>query len=295
MMSDTSAVLIAGPTASGKSGLALKMAATCGGYIVNTDSMQVYDVLNHLTARPGPEALAAVEHHLYGHVHPSQDFSTGRWMADVAALLARPALQGRKPVFVGGTGLYFRALCGGISQMPDVPEDVRARWRRRLGQEGAEALHPVLAAVDPQAAARIKRQDGQRIVRALEIFESSGRPISHWQAIHSPALIDMDRADRILLLPDRAVLSGRIAARLRQMVESGALDEVRALMALDLDPALPAMKAIGVPEFAAHLRGETDLETALELAAISTRQYAKRQSTWFRNQLGEGWRTPVTM
>ncbi len=290
MMSDTSAILIAGPTASGKSGLALELAAACGGYIVNTDSMQVYDVLNVLTARPDAEALASVEHHLYGHVHPSHDYSTGRWMADVAALLARPALVGRTPVFVGGTGLYFRALTGGISQMPVVPDDVRARWRLRLAQEGPEALHPLLAEADPPAAARIKPQDGQRIARALEIHEASGKPISHWQGVRSAPLIDMDRADRILLLPDRAVLAARIATRLRQMVDTGALDEVRALMALDLDPALPAMKAIGVPEFAAHLRGETSLEAALDLAAVSTRQYAKRQSTWFRNQPGPRWR-----
>ncbi len=290
MMSDTNAILIAGPTASGKSGLALEMAAACGGFVVNTDSMQVYDVLNVLTARPEADALTAVDHFLYGHVHPSKDYSTGRWMADVTALLARPALKGRTPVFVGGTGLYFRALTGGISQMPDVPGDIRAKWRQRLEEEGPEALHPLLAELDPEAAARIKPQDGQRIVRALEIYEASGRPISHWQGIHSAPLIDMERADRILLLPDRAVLSERIERRLRQMVDNGALDEVGALLALKLDPALPAMKAIGVPELAAHVRGETGLEAALQLAAISTRQYAKRQSTWFRNQLGPEWR-----
>lgn len=290
MMSDTSAILIAGPTASGKSGLALELAAACGGFVVNTDSMQVYDILNVLTARPEADALAAVDHFLYGHVHPSQDYSTGRWMADVTALLARPDHQGRTPVFVGGTGLYFRALTGGISQMPDVPGEVRARWRQRLGEEGPEALHPLLAEIDPEAAKRIKPQDGQRIIRALEIYEASGRPISHWQGIHSAPLIDMDRVDRILLLPDRVVLSERIEKRLRQMVDKGALDEVRELLALKLDPALPAMKAIGVPELAAHVRGETALETALQLAAISTRQYAKRQSTWFRNQLGPEWR-----
>ena len=290
MMSDTSAILIAGPTASGKSGLALELAAACRGYIVNTDSMQIYDVLNVLTARPDANALAAVEHHLYGHVHPAQDYSTGRWMADVSALIASPALLGRTPVFVGGTGLYFRALTGGISQMPDVPGEVRASWRLRLAQEGPEALHPLLAEADPQAAARIKPQDGQRIARALEIYEASGKPISHWQGVQSAPLIDVHRADRILLLPDRAVLAARIATRLRQMVDHGALEEVKALIGLDLDPALPAMKAIGVPDFAAHLRGETDLEKALEMAAISTKQYAKRQSTWFRNQLGPEWR-----
>lgn len=289
MTNGKSAILIAGPTASGKSGLALELAAACGGYIVNTDSMQVYDVLNVLTARPDAQALAAIDHHLYGHVHPGEDYSTGRWVTDVANLLARPDLSGRTPVFVGGTGLYFRALEGGLSNMPDVPADVRRHWRQRLDDEGPEALHPLLTAADPAAAARIKPQDGQRIVRAMEIFDASGRPISHWQSIRTEPLVDMDRAERILLLPDRALLSKRIEARLAMMAESGALDEVKALLALGLDPALPAMKAIGVPEFAAHARGETTMETALALAAISTRQYAKRQSTWFRNQLGPEW------
>lgn len=289
MTNGKSAILIAGPTASGKSGLALELAAACGGYIVNTDSMQVYDVLNVLTARPDVQALAAIDHLLYGHVHPGEDYSTGRWVTDVANLLARPDLSGRTPVFVGGTGLYFRALEGGLSNMPDVPTDVRRHWRQRLDDEGPEALHPLLTAADPAAAARIKPQDGQRIVRALEIFDASGRPISHWQSIRTEPLVDMDRAERILLLPDRALLSKRIEARLAMMAESGALDEVKALLALGLDPALPAMKAIGVPEFAAHARGETTMETALALAAISTRQYAKRQSTWFRNQLGPEW------
>jgi tRNA dimethylallyltransferase len=290
MSADMSAILIAGPTASGKSRLALELATACGGYVVNTDSMQVYDVLNVLTARPDATALAAVDHHLYGHVQPGHDYSTGRWMTDVAGLLDRRDLQGRTPVFVGGTGLYFQALTGGISQMPDVPGEVRAKWRSRLQHEGPEALHPLLAEADPDAAARIKPQDGQRIVRALEVSEASGRPISHWQGVRSEPLIDMARADCICLLPDRAVLAGRIAKRLRLMVEHSALGEVLALVALKLDPALPAMKAIGVPEFSAHLRGEIGLETAIALAAISTRQYAKRQSTWLRNQLGPEWR-----
>lgn len=290
MTNGKSAILIAGPTASGKSGLALELAAACGGYIVNTDSMQVYDVLSVLTARPDAHALATVDHHLYGHVHPGEDYSTGRWVTDVAELLSRPDLCGRTPVFVGGTGLYFRALEGGLSQMPDVPAEVRRHWRRRLDDEGPDALHPLLAAADPAAAARIKPQDGQRIVRAMEIFDASGRPISHWQSIRTEPLVDMNRAERILLLPDRALLSKRIETRLAMMAESGALEEVKALLSLGLDPALPAMKAIGVPEFAAHARSETTMETALALAAISTRQYAKRQSTWFRNQLGPEWR-----
>jgi tRNA dimethylallyltransferase len=289
MAAYSSAILIAGPTASGKSALAIEKARETGGFIVNADSMQVYDVLNVLTARPSADNLGAADHHLYGHVHPQEDYSTGHWLADVSALLARPDLAGRTAVFVGGTGLYFRALTGGVSDMPDVPPAIREVWRARLAAEGPESLHPLLAECDPAAAARIKPQDGQRIVRALEIFEASGRPISHWQNQRMPSLIDLDRTERYLLLPDRAILAARIEKRLRQMVDNGALEEVKALMALDLNTALPAMKAIGVPEFAAYLRGEIDIETALTLAGNSTRQYAKRQYTWFRNQCGAEW------
>ncbi|MGB8819543.1 MAG: tRNA (adenosine(37)-N6)-dimethylallyltransferase MiaA [Rhizobiaceae bacterium] len=289
MAAQTSAILIAGPTASGKSALAIEKALMCGGFIVNADSMQVYDVLHVLTARPDAPELAQAEHHLYGQVAPGTDYSTGHWLSDVKALFARADLQGRTPVFVGGTGLYFRALTGGVSEMPQVPETVRRKWRERLSLEGPQALHPLLAAIDPEAAVRIKPQDGQRIIRALEIHEASGKPISHWQGVKLAPLVDPARTQRILLLPDRAVLGERIAARLSTMVERGALDEVRALAALNLKPSLPAMKAIGVPEFAAHLRGEITIEKALELAGNATRQYAKRQFTWFGNQCGPEW------
>lgn len=290
MAAQSRAILIAGPTASGKSALALSKAQDSGGFIVNTDSMQVYSVLNRLTARPSTVDLDSAEHHLYGHVHPSVNYSTGHWLADVEALLARPESSGRTAIFVGGTGLYFRALTGGVSDMPDVPPAVREAWRARLAEEGPEALHPLLSACDAEAAKRIKPQDGQRIVRALEIFEASGKPITYWQSRRKPSLVDPNRTERYLLLPDRGELAGRIDQRLRRMVGQGALEEVSALLALDLNPALPAMKAIGVPEFAAHLRGETDLETCLQLAANATRQYAKRQYTWFRNQCGPEWK-----
>jgi tRNA dimethylallyltransferase len=289
MAAQTNAILIAGPTASGKSALAIEKARETGGFIVNADSMQVYGILNVLTARPTAADFDAVDHHFYGHVHPSMDYSTGRWLADVQTLLATPDFAGRTAIFVGGTGLYFRALTGGVSDMPEVPAHIREAWRARLAAEGPEALHPLLAEADPVAAARIKPQDGQRIVRALEIREASGKPISHWQNQRMPSLIDPERTERYLLLPDRDSLASRIGMRLRRMVEQGALEEVRALVELGLDPALPAMKAIGVPEFATHLRGETGLETALILAGNSTRQYAKRQYTWFRNQCGPEW------
>lgn len=290
MAAQTSAILIAGPTASGKSALAIEKALLTGGFVVNADSMQIYDVLNVLTARPSTDDLVAADHHFYGHVHPGENYSTGHWLADVTALLSKPDLVGRTAVFVGGTGLYFRALTGGVSDMPDVPAPIREAWRAQMAAEGPEALHLLLAQSDPLAAARIKPQDGQRIVRAMEIFEASGKPISYWQNRRKPSLVNLHQTERLLVLPDRTILAGRIERRLRNMVERGALDEVKALIGLGLSPALPAMKAIGVPEFAAHLRGETDLETALTLAGNATRQYAKRQYTWFRNQCGPEWR-----
>ena len=290
-MTKRRAILIAGPTASGKSAMAVEQAKACGGYIVNADSIQVYDVLNVLTARPPKADLATVDHFLYGHVHPGQYYSVARWMADVQELLLREDLLDRTPVFVGGTGLYFKALTGGLSTMPDVPDTIRQKWRARLVDIGPEALHQFMSADDPQAGVRIKPQDGQRIVRALEIFEASGAPITYWQSQGSDPLIDVAASDHMYLLPDRAVLDERIVKRLQTMVEIGALDEVKALMALHLDPALPAMKAIGVPEFMDHLAGKTDLETALRLANFSTRQYVKRQATWLRHQLGPQWRS----
>jgi len=283
------AVLIAGPTASGKSALALKKAEETGGVIVNADSMQVYDVLRVLTARPGDDELARAPHRLYGHVHPREQYSTGRWLDDVRGVMADPAIAGRTLIFVGGTGLYFRALTQGLSPMPDIPEAVRRRWRYRLAEEGAEKLHRVLRREDPEAAMAIRPSDGQRIVRALEVLEASGKPISAWQAEAGKGLIDAAAAERFVLLPEREALYRNIERRLERMVEQGATEEVKKLLALGPDPAMPAMKAIGVREFAAVISGEATMDEALTAAKTATRQYAKRQMTWFRNQLGEGW------
>ncbi|GAB4363374.1 MAG: tRNA (adenosine(37)-N6)-dimethylallyltransferase MiaA [Oricola sp.] len=283
------AVLIAGPTASGKSALALAKAEETGGVIVNADSMQVYDVLRVLTARPGEDELARAPHRLYGHVQPGEHYSTGRWLEDVRSVMDDPAIAGRPLIFVGGTGLYFRALTQGLSPMPDVPEPVRTRWRQRLAEEGADALHQILRRDDPDAAAAIRPSDGQRIVRALEVLEASGKPISAWQAEAGKGPIDGTAAEKLVLLPDRETLYRRIEQRLDRMVEDGALDEVRALLALKLDAAMPAMKAIGVREFSAFLSGGATMDEALAAAKTATRQYAKRQMTWFRNQLGGDW------
>ncbi|GLU25046.1 tRNA (adenosine(37)-N6)-dimethylallyltransferase MiaA [Brucella sp. NBRC 12950] len=284
------AILIAGPTASGKSALALHMAKKTGGFIVNTDSMQVYDVLDLLSARPQSDELREAEHFLYGHVAPSVSYSTGKWFADVEALLSRADLRTRTPIFVGGTGLYFRALLGGLSQMPEVPADVREHWRNRMSEEGAEALHSALTELDPEIAATLRPTDSQRIVRALEVFEGTGKSLLHWQKNTGTALVDDASATKIVLLPDRKWLGERIAQRFNLMWDHGALDEVRVLNALHLDPALPAMKAIGVREISAFFAGEMTREHAIERSIIATRQYAKRQSTWFRNQLDESWK-----
>lgn len=284
------AVLIAGPTASGKSALALKIARERGGTIVNTDSMQVYSVLSLLTARPSAEDLEQAPHHLYGHVSPSERYSTGAWLADVEKLISSTETSGGPLIFVGGTGLYFRALLGGLSDMPEIPDSVRQRWRYRLAEEGASKLHRVLRAADPEAAMVLKPADGQRIVRALEVMEVSNRSILQWQGTRGNPLVDPGSAERIVLEVDRDRLAATISSRFDHMIGNGALDEVRQLLDLGLDDSLPAMKAIGVREMKEVLEGRMDMGTAVNLAKTATRQYAKRQATWFRHQCGSEWR-----
>lgn len=281
--------LIAGPTASGKSARALELARKTGAVIVNTDSMQVYGILSILTARPGSDELAAAPHRLYGHVHPGRSYSTGDWLRDVAALTEAENLNQKPVIFVGGTGLYFRALTEGLSPMPDVPKAIRAHWRNQLAAEGAESLHSLLKDKDPVSAARIRPSDGQRIVRALEVMEASGKPISQWQAEPSQPLVDTAAAKKIVLEPDRKELARRIDERFDRMLEIGALEEVAALLRLNLSPSMPAMKAIGVRELSAALSGQISLKEAAARAKAATRQYAKRQMTWFRHQIGPDW------
>lgn len=283
------AILIAGPTASGKSALALDLAERQGGVIVNTDSMQGYSVLDVLTARPSADDMARVPHFLYGHVHPSTAYSTGAWLRDVTLLIEQGVLSGRPAVFVGGTGLYFRALAEGISEMPDIPPSVRERWRYELKEQGAERLHRILMREDSAVAMQLRPTDGQRIVRALEVLDASGRSILDWQAARGQPLIDRGSARFLVIEPDRGELVARIEARFDQMLDKGALDEVRQLMALDLAPDVPAMKAIGVRELQAALAGQISFPEAIERAKAATRQYAKRQATWFRHQLGPEW------
>ncbi|NYT29026.1 tRNA (adenosine(37)-N6)-dimethylallyltransferase MiaA [Rhizobium sp. WYCCWR 11128] len=289
LLSTVNAILITGPTASGKSALAVELAKRHDGAVVNADSMQVYDTLRVLTARPSVEEMQGVPHYLYGHVPAGVAYSTGAWLRDVATLLPALRAAGRLPVFVGGTGLYFKALTGGLSDMPEIPEALRETLRTRLPQEGPDGLYAELVEADPAVAAGLSRQDGQRIVRALEVMKATGRSIAEFQGQSGPVIIDADEARKIVVLPDRAVLHQRINGRFEKMLEQGAEDEVRALLALDLQAEAPVMKAIGVSQITAMIRGEMTRDEVLEKGAAATRQYAKRQMTWFRNQMDDSW------
>ncbi len=273
------ALLIAGPTASGKSALALRLARERGGVIINADAMQVYRELRILSARPSPEQEARVPHRLYGHVSGRESYSVARWLTDARREIEAAWGRGLVPIITGGTGLYFRALERGLAGVPPIDAEVREKWRNFAGD-----LHAALTRLDPEAAARLKPNDRQRIVRALEVIEATGHPLSHWQAVaQSRAVLAGVEVERILVNVPRETLYARAEARFDQMAAEGALDEVRPL--LGLDPALPMMKAIGVPEFSAHLRGEIGRDAAIALAKIATRHYIKRQLTWWRGQM----------
>ena len=278
--------LIAGPTASGKSALALRLARTTGAEIVNADSMQLYRDLRLLSARPSPEEEAQAPHHLFGTVDAADGWSVGRWLRAATGLLADIARRGRPAVVVGGTGLYFRALTHGLAEIPQVPAEVRREADADYERMGEDAFRERLAVQDPAAAKRIAPGDRQRLIRAWEVYAATETPLSDWQASGDPA-IGGGAWSAVALEPPREALYARCDARLAAMVQAGALGEVAALMARDLDPALPAMKAVGVREFAAHLRGETTLPQALAAAQQQTRNYAKRQTTWMRGQMAD--------
>jgi tRNA dimethylallyltransferase len=279
------AVLIAGPTASGKSALALRLAERAGGTIVNADSMQVYRDFRVLTARPTPEEESRAPHLLYGHVDAAEPYSVGRWLADASRVLSEVEQAGRLPIFVGGTGLYFKALSQGLSSMPPVFDAVRVKIRGEAEGVAATELHARLAARDPATAARLRPSDRQRVIRALEIFEATGRPLVEWQASPGKPLIESGHAISVFLAVDRTELRTRIDARFDKMLAGGALEEVRAFAVRKLDPALPAMKAHGAPWLMKHLAGEVSLDAAANEAKADTHKYAKRQETWFRHQL----------
>lgn len=278
-------MLIAGPTASGKSALALRRAAECGGVIVNTDAMQVYDVLRVVTARPHVDDMGDVPHLLYGTVPPSQRFSTGNWLRAVQAILAEH--DGRELIFVGGTGLYFDALTNGFAEVPQVPPEAVAAAEAEIAGLDGEERGKLIAARDPLIAARLKAPDPQRVARALAVLNATGRSLATFQDDVQDGLLGDFEVERIVLNPPVELLRQRIGRRFETMVDDGAVEEVRAILDLKLDPALPAMKAIGVPEIAAWLDGQLGRDDAIERATIATRQYAKRQRTWFRNRMAD--------
>ena len=292
-MSKPEIILIAGPTASGKSALAMALAEKRGGIVINADSMQVYRDLRIITARPSAEDERRAPHRLYGHVDAAENFSVGRWCEEAAAALAVTERTGQPAILVGGTGLYFSTLTRGLAAVPPIPAEIREQVRARLNSDGVAALHAELKWRDPAAAARLMPGDRARITRALEVVLATGRSLLDWHDDNKPPGLEAARAAKIFLMPDRDELLRRIDARFDAMMAAGALDEVRTLAARQLDPALPAMKAHGVPWLIHHLAGEIALDRAIEEAKRDTRQYTKRQATWFRNQMPDfAWTEP---
>lgn len=273
-------VLVAGPTASGKSALALAVAETLGGRIVNADALQVFAGWRVLTARPTPQDEARAPHALYGHVAADRAYSVGQWLRDAAPLLSEP-----RPIIVGGTGLYFAALTEGLADIPPTPDAIRTEADAIIARSGADAL---LAEIDPVTASRLDTQNPVRIQRAWEVQRSTGRGLAAWQDETGPPLLPLAEAQPVVLHSDKGWLNARIARRFDTMLESGAMDEARANLQ-GWRPSLPSAKAIGAAELIAHLRGEITLQEARERAVILSRQYAKRQRSWFRARMG-GWR-----
>jgi tRNA dimethylallyltransferase len=281
-MSLPHALIVAGPTCSGKSALALGLAERLGGAVINADSMQLYRELRIVTARPTPEDEARAPHLLYG-IRPAAEAGSVAWWRDTAlAAMQTTHAAGQLPILCGGTGLYFAALRDGLAEIPPIPDAARAEARARLASEGPAALHAALAAIDPATAATIRPTDAQRIARAYEVWRATGQGLSIWQ--QQTATPAPWRFTAILLDPPRDALRAAIATRFTAMLAHGALDEVRALLSQNLDPALPAMRAHGVPELAAHLRGTLSLPEAARRAELATGQYTKRQATWFRRR-----------
>ncbi len=281
--------MVAGPTASGKSALALRIAEELDGTVINADSMQIYAGIPVLTAQPGPEDVARAPHRLYGVRDPAQACSVAEWRQLTLSEIAACHAEGRLPVLAGGTGLYLHALRYGLSPIPEVPEATRAAARALHAQIGGAALHERLRDRDPQTAARVRASDPQRLIRAWEVLEATGRPLIDWQA-EAPKGTAHLRFAEVLLLPPREVLYPACDARFLKMLQAGALEEVAKLRSRRLDPSLPAMKAVGVPELSAMLDGKVSQEEAVARAQQSTRRYAKRQYTWFRHRMPDAWK-----
>jgi tRNA dimethylallyltransferase len=279
-------LLIAGPTAAGKTALAIAAAQRLDGEIINADSMQIYDGLHLITARPAAEETLAAPHHLFGTIDPSVRWSVGEWADAVLPLIDQVRGRGRLPVLVGGTGLYFNALTKGLAPVPEIDDASRSRAAALSIDVGLEGLRAEAARLDPVSAARVKPSDRQRLTRIVEVGYATGKALSAFHAETQP-LLPKDAWTGVVIEPDRTALYERINLRFDRMLEIGALEEVREFAALDLDPSLPASKALGVPPLMAHLRGELSLDDAIVLAKRDSRRYAKRQLTWFRNQHAE--------
>jgi tRNA dimethylallyltransferase len=277
------AVLIAGPTASGKSAAALELAEEIGGMVINADSMQVYREAPILTAQPSEADKARVPHLLYGHVSAREVYSVGRWRDDAARAIDEAKAMNRVPIFVGGTGMYFMALTDGLANIPPTPPEIRDAARALLDDIGVEALHAKLTDRDPVTAAKLRPSDPQRVLRAFEVFEATGRPLAEWQGAPSAPLLKDARLASFVLDPPRPELRLRIAARFGAMLDVGGLNEARLLE--DLDPALPAAKLLGLRPLQALAAGTLTRAEALDAAITATRQFAKRQMTWFRHRM----------
>lgn len=279
------AVLIAGATASGKSGLAIEVAKAIDGVVVNADSMQVYRDLSILTARPQEADMQDVEHALYGFVGACDTYSVGRYIADAAVHAEAVRASGKVPIFVGGTGLYFRGLLQGLSPVPAIDPEVRQRWRDVAAADGVATLHAALQARDPEMASRLMPTDVQRLVRALEVIEGTGRSLSYWQSLPGTPVLDAEKCIKLVVEMDRKLLYRRCDLRFKQMIDGGALFEVARLQAMQLDRSLPIMRALGVGPLLRYLNGQSDLAEAVERGQTETRQYAKRQLTWLRRNM----------
>jgi tRNA dimethylallyltransferase len=282
-----SLIIIGGPTGSGKSALALDIAERIGGAVVNADSMQQYRDLRIVTARPTLADHRRAPHYLYGHLPAERPGSVGQWLRQATKAIDEIRAQERVPIVVGGTGLYLKALLRGIAPVPDVPSEIRLKTSRRFAELGVPGFHQELAKRDPEQAAELEPGDRQRLIRAAEVLEATGKSLVYWRSQPQERAALPEPIVGVALQPPRRELHKRIELRLQAMVEGGALDELEALRARKLDPELPLMKAVAVPELLAHLEGEIDLITATERAAAKTRQYAKRQMTWLRHQLPE--------
>ncbi len=284
-MSNHRAILIAGPTASGKSAVALALAEKLGGVIINADSMQVYSDLRILSARPSDEDEARAPHALYGCVPAVDAYSVGRWLEDVTRAIDDAERLGQMPIITGGTGLYFKALLEGLSPIPDTPKEIRDHWRGEAGALDAEELHSLLSERDPQMARRLRPSDPQRVIRALEVLDATGCSLAEWQNEPGEPVLSEAQTRRFFVSPPREALYARIDQRFDTMMESGALEEVRALAELNLDPGLPAMRALGVKPLIQMLVGNMARDDAITRIKTDTRRYAKRQLTWAKRNM----------